>query len=78
MSKYSSVLVYAFLLEWPDNNIVKLGAPEPSNKTVVYLVGYPDPIPWKAGPNGGIQLYNHSKHSSPSDALHVGLGFQID
>lgn len=57
VSKFSSILVYAFLLEWPENNIVTLGAPKPSNKTVVNLLGHSGYIPWKSGPNGGIQLH---------------------
>lgn len=56
VSKYSPLLVYAFLLEWPEDNIVKLGAPIPSNKTLVNLLGHPIPIPWKRDPAGGMQL----------------------
>ena len=35
--------VYAFFLNWPDNNIVELGAPVVSANTKVQLLGYNGP-----------------------------------
>jgi hypothetical protein len=39
----SSVAVYAILLEWPADNMVKLGAPITSAGTTVTMLGYKKP-----------------------------------
>ncbi|XP_052075492.1 alpha-L-fucosidase-like [Mytilus californianus] len=49
--------VYAILLEWPDNNLVKLGAPITSKDTTVSMLGYPEKVTWTAGAGGkGINI----------------------
>ncbi|VDI82404.1 alpha-L-fucosidase [Mytilus galloprovincialis] len=49
--------VYAILLEWPDSNLVKLGAPITSKDTTVSMLGYPDKVTWTAGAGGkGINI----------------------
>ena len=49
--------VYAILLEWPDNNLVKLGAPITSSDTTVNMLGYPDKVTWTTGVGGkGINI----------------------
>jgi len=42
--------VYAIVLTWPDPGVFKLGAPEPTQKTTVTLLGYPEPISWQSAP----------------------------
>ncbi|CAC5367003.1 FUCA [Mytilus coruscus] len=50
-------VVYAFLLSWPTDTVLKLGAPIPSQQTEVSMLGYPDKFIWKAGPGGqGIYI----------------------
>lgn len=46
--------VYAILLEWPDTDIVLLGAPQPASDTSVRLLGYKGEITWS--PRGGQGL----------------------
>lgn len=48
--------VYAILLVWPDNNILKLGAPQASISTKVSMLGYPDEFKWKPGSKSGIEI----------------------
>jgi hypothetical protein len=53
----SSVAVYAILLEWPADNMVKLGAPITSAGTTVIMLGYKKPFTWTAGAGGkGINI----------------------
>ncbi|ESO90450.1 hypothetical protein LOTGIDRAFT_217885 [Lottia gigantea] len=49
-------VVYGTVLKWPTSNTLILGAPKPSGQTLVNLVGYPQPINWKAGATGGIEI----------------------
>ncbi|CAG2197598.1 FUCA [Mytilus edulis] len=50
-------VVYAFLLSWPTDALLNLGAPIPSQQTEVSMLGYPDKFIWKAGPGGqGIHV----------------------
>ena len=44
--------VYAFLLSWPEDPVLKLGAPIPSPNTEVTMLGYPDKFDYIAGPGG--------------------------
>lgn len=49
--------VYAILLEWPDNNLLKLGAPISSFGTTVTMQGYSGKISWTPAPdNKGINV----------------------
>ncbi|KAK3585974.1 hypothetical protein CHS0354_038519 [Potamilus streckersoni] len=50
--------VYAFVLKWPETDILYLGSPSPSSLTRVTLLGYPSPIPWRipASQPSGIEL----------------------
>ncbi|KAJ8318678.1 hypothetical protein KUTeg_003769 [Tegillarca granosa] len=48
--------VYAIVLDWPKGNILSLGAPVYSSKTVVMMLGYQGNIPAKPGSKGGITL----------------------
>ncbi|XP_076109079.1 alpha-L-fucosidase-like [Mytilus galloprovincialis] len=49
--------VFAILLEWPDNNLLKLGAPIISEDTTVSMLGYPKTLTWTAGIGGkGITI----------------------
>ncbi len=36
--------VYAFVLDWPEDNVVTLGAPTVGPKTKISLLGYPGKI----------------------------------
>jgi alpha-L-fucosidase len=44
--------VYAFLLSWPEDPVLKLGAPIPSPNTEVTMLGYPDKFDYITGPGG--------------------------
>ena len=49
----SGTSVYAIVLEWPKPDhegmlSLVLGAPVPTSKTTVTLLGYAHPIPWKS------------------------------
>ena len=48
----SSKTVYAIVLTWPEDTILKLGAPIPSQSTTVTMLGYEDPLKWVSGPGG--------------------------
>ncbi|VDH90504.1 alpha-L-fucosidase [Mytilus galloprovincialis] len=53
----AATAVYAILLEWPDNNLIKLGAPITSENTTVSMLGYPETLVWTAGTFGkGINI----------------------
>ncbi|XP_063430692.1 alpha-L-fucosidase-like [Mytilus trossulus] len=45
-------VVYVFLLSWPTDAVLNLGAPIPSQQTEVTMLGYPDKFIWKAGSGG--------------------------
>jgi hypothetical protein len=50
-----SLVVYATLLSWPEEPVLKLGTPIPSQVTVVSMLGFPDVFIWNFGPeNKGI------------------------
>lgn len=52
-----SLVVYAILLSWPDEPVLKLGAPIASPVTVVSMVGFPDIFSWTFGPeHNGIYI----------------------
>lgn len=49
--------VYAILLEWPDSNLIKFGAPITSEDTTVSMLGYPETLLWTAGTFGeGVNI----------------------
>lgn len=45
-------VAYAFVLAWPEGDILKLGSPIPSQTTTISMLGYPDYFDWMAGPGG--------------------------
>lgn len=50
-------VVYAILLSWPEENVLKLGSPIPSPNTEVSMLGYSDKFKWFSGPSGkGIYI----------------------
>lgn len=60
------IVVFGILLAWPENNVLKLVSPIPSQSTKVTMLGYPNSLTWTAGPGGqGIYItipnipYNH-------------------
>ena len=44
--------VYALLPTWPKTDALVLADPMPTTKTVVTLLGYPEPLEWSVGPQG--------------------------
>ncbi|KAG1673190.1 Alpha-L-fucosidase [Nymphon striatum] len=50
--------VYAIVLDWPKNNFLNLGAPVPTSKTAVTMLGLNGTtIPWRvSGNNGGMNI----------------------
>lgn len=52
----NSKVVYAILLSYPEDPVLKLGAPVPSQTTEVTMLGYPNSFKWISGP-GGQGLY---------------------
>ena len=55
----SSVVVYAIVLQWPQNNLLYLGAPSTATKTRVSMLGYrgSDVFNWTPGTGGrGINI----------------------
>ena len=52
--KETAPVLHAILLDWPDDNVVRLAAPVPTAQTVVTLLGYPQgALTWAAdGPAG--------------------------
>ncbi|KAK7092594.1 alpha-L-fucosidase-like [Littorina saxatilis] len=50
-------VVYAILLQWPEGNVLKLGAPQPSTETKVTLIGYKGtPFTFQKGSGGGMVI----------------------
>lgn len=50
-------VVFAISLVWPENNVLKLLSPIPSQSTEVTMLGYHTPFTWTAGPGGqGIYI----------------------
>ena len=49
--------VYAFVFNWPNPGPFFLAAPQPTKKTEVRLLGYPDPIGWKEPPVATPGIY---------------------
>lgn len=58
MKKFSTgTAVYAIVLDWPDDNILTLGAPVASSSTKVTMLGLPaQTLTWKAQKSGGITI----------------------
>lgn len=52
----NSKVVYAILLSYPEDTVLKLGAPIPSQTTEVTMLGFPNSFKWISGP-GGQGLY---------------------
>lgn len=53
----SGIVVYAILLKWPDNSVLKLGAPIASQQTQVTLIGYQGPaFTFSSGVFGGMAI----------------------
>ena len=48
--------VYAILLNYPKGSTVDLGAPTPTDKTIVTMLGYPDKFSWVKRSGGGITI----------------------
>ena len=42
-------MVYAILLDWPDNNSLLLGVPNTSSNTTVTMLGHKGALQWKPG-----------------------------
>ncbi|XP_063430610.1 alpha-L-fucosidase-like [Mytilus trossulus] len=62
-------MVYAIMLTWPDDSVLMLGAPIPSQSTQVTMLGYEGTVNWKAGPGGqgmNITLSNIPWNKLPS------------
>ncbi|XP_071796490.1 alpha-L-fucosidase-like isoform X2 [Asterias amurensis] len=45
----NSIVVYAILLDWPDNNSLLLGVPNTSSNTTVTMLGHKGALQWKPG-----------------------------
>lgn len=54
-SKSTPGTVYALVLKW-SRGTLELGAPQPTEKTVVTLLGYPKAMDWYSPPKGGIAI----------------------
>ncbi|KAJ4431861.1 hypothetical protein ANN_20467 [Periplaneta americana] len=48
-------VVYAIVLDWPQGNILTLGAPQLADQSTVSLLGYSQPLQWTAE-SGSIQV----------------------
>ncbi|XP_071815087.1 alpha-L-fucosidase-like isoform X1 [Apostichopus japonicus] len=48
--------VYAFVLDWPKDNTLDLGAPAPSASTVVTMLGVKTPLQWSKGAKPGVTM----------------------
>lgn len=62
-------MVYAIMLTWPDDSVLVLGAPIPSQSTQVTMLGYEGTVNWIAGPGGqgmNITLQNIPWNKLPS------------
>ncbi|XP_064595553.1 alpha-L-fucosidase-like [Liolophura sinensis] len=49
-------MVYAIVLDWPQNSTLSLGAVSPTPTTQVTLLGYSGTFSWKKGPGDGITI----------------------
>ena len=54
-TKASPGTVYALVLKWPNQKLI-LGAPLPSVRTVVTLLGHSEQLAWSGRPEGGIMV----------------------
>ena len=52
----SGKAVYAIVLDWPEENLLFLGAPVPSPKTTISMLGYSGPITWSKAPKGSMAI----------------------
>lgn len=62
-------MVYAIMLTWPDDSVLVLGAPIPSQSTQVTMLGYEGTVNWITGPGGqgmNITLQNIPWNKLPS------------
>ena len=51
------VLVYAFVLEWPKNDMLTLMAAQPTSQTIVSMLGYSELLKWaEQGPGMNIDM----------------------
>lgn len=48
--------MYAFLLVWPTNGILYLGAPKGTSQTKISMLGYDGQLQFKINPPGGISI----------------------
>ncbi|XP_069692564.1 alpha-L-fucosidase-like [Periplaneta americana] len=48
-------IVYAIVLDWPQGNILTLGAPQLADQSTISLLGYSQPLQWTAE-SGSIQV----------------------
>lgn len=69
-ASYSTV-VYAIVLQWPEHDVLSLGAPVPSPTTLVSMLGYSGPgvFQWTPGTGGKgmrIQIPRISVRELPS------------
>ena len=46
--------VYAILLSWPRDGVLRLGAPVASSQTKITLLGYPDAFKYTQEPSQGL------------------------
>lgn len=80
VSRYTSkksadgVDVYAVILKREDNATVSLGAPKPSKKTVVTMLGSPDPLKWRVvGDSLQIKLPELKELPAPEELVTLDI-----
>ena len=54
--KLDAPILHAIVLDWPEDNIVRLRAPTPAPSTVVTMLGYAQPLAWTADGAGGLAV----------------------
>ncbi|KAJ8038027.1 Alpha-L-fucosidase [Holothuria leucospilota] len=52
-------IVYAFVLDWPEDNVLDLGSPVPSAETIVTMLGVETPLQWEKGTKPGVNITIH-------------------
>ncbi|XP_071574064.1 alpha-L-fucosidase-like isoform X1 [Temnothorax nylanderi] len=65
-------LLYASILEWPDDNILSLGSLKLSKKSQIHLLGYSSVIPWKQSDELKINLPPDAHKGQPAWVLKIG------
>ena len=52
----ADTIVYAIVLEWPDHDVLHLGAPNATSQSTVTMLGVPGQLQWSKATGGGIDV----------------------